>query len=173
MAVAEHPLPSLRARPEYGHVATANRNARATAKAAPASAALALDDARAALARGDWEDARARFDRAIRDAPTAEAWEGLAIATSYLDLADVTLDAREEAFRRYREAHDPRGAVRCAVWLASDVLDFRGDSAVANGWLQRALTLLAEVPSPSAEHAFVLATTIRSPRADSVAKPSH
>ena len=121
------------------------------------SGTLALDDAHASLARGDWEDARARFDEAIRDAPSAEAWEGLAIATSYLDLADVTLDAREEAFRRYREAHDGRGAVRCAVWLASDVLDFRGDPAVANGWLQRAQSILAEVPAPSAEHAFVLA----------------
>ncbi|HEX6052741.1 MAG TPA: hypothetical protein VFZ21_25925, partial [Gemmatimonadaceae bacterium] len=133
-----------------------NPNRRAKSGAAPASASLALHAAHAALARGDWEDARARFDRAIQDSPSAEAWEGLAIATSRLDLADVSLHAREEAFRRYREALDARGAVRCAVWLASDVLDFRGDSAVANGWLQRAQSIIAEVPGPSAEHAFVL-----------------
>jgi LuxR family transcriptional regulator, maltose regulon positive regulatory protein len=138
-------------------VAIVNPNRRAKSRGAPVSAPLALDEAHAALARGDWEDARQRFDKAIRDAPSAEAWEGLAIATSYLDLADVSLDAREEAFRRYREGRDGRGAVRCAVWLASDVLDFRGDSAVANGWLQRAQSILAEVPAPSAEHAFVLA----------------
>ena len=83
----------------------------------------ALDDAHAALARGDWDDARAHFEHAIDEAPSAEAWEGLAIATSYLDQADLSLNAREEAFRRYREARDARGAVRCAVWLASDVMD--------------------------------------------------
>jgi len=119
--------------------------------------ASALDDAHAALARGDWDNARAHFEHAIREAPSAEAWEGLAIATSYLDQADVSLDAREEAFRRYREARDARGAVRCAVWLASDVMEFRGDPAIANGWIQRAQSLLAEIAEPSAEGALLLA----------------
>lgn len=128
-----------------------------TRQTAPPSPPSTLEDAHAALARGDWDDARARFSRAIREAPSAEAWEGLAIATSYLDEADVSLDAREEAFRRYRAAHDARGAVRCAVWLASDIIDFRGDPAVANGWLQRAQSILAEVTEPSPEGALLLA----------------
>jgi ATP/maltotriose-dependent transcriptional regulator MalT len=98
-----------------------------------------------------------RFERATRDAPSAEAWEGLAIAASYLDDADVALDAREEAFRRYREAHDARGAVRCAGWLASDVLEFRGDPAVANGWLQRGQSILAEITEPTPEGGLLLA----------------
>jgi len=119
----------------------------------------ALDDANAALARGDWELARAAFDRAIHDTPSAEAeaWEGFAIASAYLDQADTSLAAREEAFRRYREAGDARGAVRCAIWLASDIMDFRGDSAVANGWLQRAQSIVAEVSEPTPERAFLLA----------------
>ena len=121
------------------------------------SRASTLDDAHAALTRGDWEDARIRFDRAIREAPSAEAWEGLAIATSYLDQAEASLDAREEAFRLYREAHDARGAVRCAVWLASDVMEFRGDPAIANGWIQRAQSILGEIAEPSAEGALLLA----------------
>lgn len=122
-----------------------------------ASRASTLDDAHAALARGDWDDARSRFERAIRETPSAEAWEGLAIATSYLDQADVSLEAREEAFRRYREARDARGAVRCAVWLASDVMEFRGDLAIVNGWLQRAQSILTEIEEPSAEGALLLA----------------
>ena len=125
-------------------------------KRARAAAPLSLDAAHAALERGDWDDARARFERAVREAPTAEAWEGLAIATSYLDDADVALDARAEAFRHYRESSDARGAVRCAVWLANDVMEFRGDPAVANGWLQRAQSLLVDITEPSPEHALLL-----------------
>jgi ATP/maltotriose-dependent transcriptional regulator MalT len=116
-----------------------------------------LAEAHAALARGDWDDARAGFERALGEAPCAEAWEGFAIATSYLDLGDISLDAREEAFRRYREAHDARGAARCAGWLAADVMEFRGDPAIANGWIQRAQSILAEIAEPSAEGAMLLA----------------
>jgi LuxR family maltose regulon positive regulatory protein len=133
----------------------ARRRAKLDAQKTPP--ATALEDAHAALARGDWEDARLRFDRAIQEAPSAEAWEGLAIATSYLDEGDVSLAAREEAFRRYREIGDARGAVRCACWLANDVMEFRGDPAVANGWVQRAQSILAEMPEPSAERALLLA----------------
>jgi ATP/maltotriose-dependent transcriptional regulator MalT len=138
-------------------VARADSRSRKDRKGPVASPAASLADARAALARGDWEDARARFDQAIREAPSAEAWEGLAIAASYLDLADLSLDSREEAFRQYREAGDPRGAVRCAVWLASDVIDFRGDAAIANGWLQRAQSIVTAVTEPSFEAAMLLA----------------
>jgi ATP/maltotriose-dependent transcriptional regulator MalT len=137
----------------------AKRPARKPTKQRPARAPAPspLDAAHAALERGDWGDARTRFESAVREHPSAEAWEGLAIATSYLDDADVALDARAEAFRHYREAGDARGAVRCAVWLANDVMEFRGDPAVANGWLQRAQSLLADVTTPSPEHALLLA----------------
>jgi ATP/maltotriose-dependent transcriptional regulator MalT len=132
----------------------ARRRAKPNTQATPATA---LEDAHAALARGDWEEARLRFDGALRESPTAEAWEGLAVATSYLDEGDVSLAAREEAFRRYREAGDVRGAVRCAGWLANDVMEFKGDPAVANGWIQRAQSILAESPEPCAERALLLA----------------
>jgi ATP/maltotriose-dependent transcriptional regulator MalT len=136
----------------------AKRPVRKASRSRPARApaSSALDAAHAALERGDWDDARARFEHATRQAPSAEAYEGLAIATSYLDEADVSLDARAEAFRLYREAGDARGAVRCAVWLANDVMEFRGDPAIANGWLQRAQSLLSDVATPSPEHALLL-----------------
>jgi DNA-binding NarL/FixJ family response regulator/Tfp pilus assembly protein PilF len=129
---------------------------RTSSKASTASPATAIDEAQRALERGDWENARAGFERAVQQAPTAAAWEGLAIAASYVDHVDVALEAREEAFRLYREARDARGAVRCALWLANDVMEFRGDAAVANGWLQRAQSILAEVVGPSPEGAHLL-----------------
>jgi hypothetical protein len=52
----------------------ARRRAKLDAQTTPP--ATALDDAHAALARGDWEGARSRFDRAIRKAPSAPLKRG-------------------------------------------------------------------------------------------------
>ncbi|HXH63009.1 MAG TPA: LuxR C-terminal-related transcriptional regulator, partial [Gemmatimonadales bacterium] len=52
-------------------------------------------------------------------------------------------EAREHAFRLYRDASDGIGAARVALWLNWDYLAFRGDTAVAAGWLERARRLLA------------------------------
>ena len=128
----------------------------ASKKASTASPPTALDEAQRALELGEWENARAGFERAVRQAPSAAAWEGLGTATSYVAQVDVALEAREHAFLLYREARDARGAVRCALWLANDVMEFRGDAAVANGWLQRAQSILAEVVGPSPEGAHLL-----------------
>ncbi|HET9465167.1 MAG TPA: LuxR C-terminal-related transcriptional regulator [Gemmatimonadales bacterium] len=64
------------------------------------------------------------------------------------------IDARERAYRLFRQADDPRAAARVAVWLSIDYADFRGESAVANGWIQRAERLLDGLP-PSPEHALL------------------
>jgi DNA-binding NarL/FixJ family response regulator len=108
----------------------------------------------AALARGAWEDARAAFDAALADRETPEALEGLGLAAWWLDLADVVFDARERAYRLYLEAGNPPAAARVAVWLAWDCWAFRGESAVANGWLQRARRLLEGRPD-SIERAWL------------------
>src|SRR5881628_1211192 len=92
----------------------------------------------AALARGNWPDARAAFDASLRERETPEALEGLGLAAWWLDLADVVFDARERAYRLYRDRGDRRGAARLAVWIAWDTWAFRGEHAVASGWLQRA-----------------------------------
>jgi RNA polymerase sigma factor (sigma-70 family) len=49
---------------------------------------------------------------------------------------------------------DKRSAARLAVWLAWDCFAFRGETAVANGWLQRARRLLDGLP-PSPELAWL------------------
>jgi DNA-binding NarL/FixJ family response regulator len=95
-----------------------------------------------ALARGDWETARAAFEQALRARESPEALEGLGLAAWWLDLADVVFDARERAYRLFRDRGDHRSAARLAVWIAWDTWAFRGEHAVAGGWLQRARTLL-------------------------------
>jgi DNA-binding NarL/FixJ family response regulator len=112
---------------------------------------LAGDDA---LARGAWSEARDAFDADLRRRETPEALEGLALAAWWLDLADQVFDSRERAYRLYLAGDEPRGAARVAVWLGWDYWAFRGEPAVANGWLQRARRLLEDQP-PCAERAWL------------------
>jgi DNA-binding CsgD family transcriptional regulator len=108
-----------------------------------------------ALARSAWEEARRCFESALAREESVEAWEGLAWAASWLGDTDASLAARERAFRGYRAAGDVGGAVRMAGWLANDALHFRGEAAVAAGWLERGRSLLAGRP-PSSEHGWLL-----------------
>jgi len=110
---------------------------------------------RAALACGRWEAARTAFGDALRDSPSAAAWEGLSWAAWWLEDAGACLDAREQAFRLYREAGDERGSARMALWIGDDHLEFHGASAVAEGWFGRASRLLSSV-SPAAEHGWLI-----------------
>ncbi|HEY6807811.1 MAG TPA: LuxR C-terminal-related transcriptional regulator [Gemmatimonadales bacterium] len=96
-----------------------------------------------ALARGAWEEARAHFQASIAAGESPLAFERLGLAAWWLDDATLTFDTRERAFRLYRDAGDALGAARVALWLTWDYLAFRGDTAVASGWLERARRLLA------------------------------
>lgn len=75
---------------------------------------------------------------------SAEAHDGRALAAWWLDDADAVFDSREKAFRLYRTRGDTRNAARVAVWIAWDHDAFRGETAVASGWLTRARELLAD-----------------------------
>lgn len=110
---------------------------------------------RAALARGAWEDARTSFEAALagRDAPAA-ALEGLSWAGWWLADEQLTMRSRERAFRAYRAAGDDGAAARVAAWLAIDHREFRGEGAVARGWLRRAQRLVEPLPE-SADHGWV------------------
>ena len=112
---------------------------------------LAGDDA---LARGAWAEAREAFERALGDRELPEALEGLGNAAWWLDLSDLVFDSRERAYRLYLGRGDRAQAARVAVWLAWDYWAFRGESAVANGWLQRARRLLDGLP-PCSERAWL------------------
>ena len=96
-----------------------------------------------ALERGAWEEARTHLQASLAAGETPQALEQLGLAAWWLDDAALTFDARERAYRIYRDQGDARGAARVALWLVWDYLAFRNDSAVASGWLERARRLLA------------------------------
>ena len=118
------------------------------------SVADPLAAGRKALSLGRWEDARTFFEVAVAESEGAEAIEAMAMAAWWLDDARVTIESRERAYRLYRQHGDGLGAARMAIWLVWDYLAFRGEPAVANGWLQRAHRLLDDVP-PEREHGWL------------------
>lgn len=108
-----------------------------------------------ALQQGAWEDARVHFQASLAAGESPQALEQLGLAAWWLDDAGLTFDARERAYRLYREQNDAKGAARVAIWLVWDYLAFRGDTAVASGWLERARRLL-EGHEQSAEYGWLL-----------------
>ena len=76
------------------------------------------------------------------------------MACWWLEEYATGIDARERAYRLFRQANDARSAARVAIWLSNDYADFRGESAVANGWILRAERLLDGL-APSPEHALL------------------
>src|SRR6266516_1097224 len=94
------------------------------------------------LAAGAWTDARRAFEAALAERESAETLEGLGLSAWWLDDGEAVFASRERAYKLYLDGDDKRAAARVAVWLAWDCWAFRGESAVANGWLQRARRLL-------------------------------
>ena len=113
-----------------------------------------LDAGWGALSRGDWQRARALFEEHVADGGTPEALEGLGWAGQMLDQEQAAFGAREEAYRLYLERGDRGSAARIAAWLAADSLLFRGEPAVANGWLQRAHSLIDGL-DPGVDHGWL------------------
>lgn len=109
-----------------------------------------------ALRGGDWREARGCFEAALASRESPEALEGLGWAAYCLDDDPLTFEARERAFRLYRQRGDDQSAARVAAWLAADWLEFRGEQAVANGWLRRAHRLLDAV-EPGPGHGWLAA----------------
>jgi ATP/maltotriose-dependent transcriptional regulator MalT len=108
------------------------------------AAAESLDAGRTALARGQWQDAREAFERAIAEERSADALEGLGWALYWLDESEASFEVREEAYRLFLKAGDVRRAARAATNLGLDYADF-GGLAVTAGWLQRARRLLEDI----------------------------
>jgi tetratricopeptide (TPR) repeat protein len=107
-----------------------------------------------ALRRGAWKEARAHFEAALAVDESADALEGLGWAGWWLHDAALTIGARERAYRAFRAAGDRAGAGRVAAWLASDFLEFRGEDAVARGWLERSHRMLDDLPERE-EHGWL------------------
>lgn len=102
----------------------------------------AIEAGRDALALGEWVEAQKVFESAGAAGETAEALEGLAEACWWQHDEAGTFGARERAYQQYRKQGDRAAAARMATALAGDSLEFRGQPAVANGWMRRAHRLL-------------------------------
>ena len=99
--------------------------------------------------------ARAAFEQVLaQQESSGSAWEGLAIAALCLDDAARSRSANERAYREYLERRDFCGAARVAIQLAVYHDAYRGESAIASGWFERARSLLDTVPA-AAEHAWL------------------
>jgi tetratricopeptide (TPR) repeat protein len=108
----------------------------------------------AALSGGRWLEARARFREALDREASPAALEGMSWADWWLEDVPGCLDGRERAYRMYRQAGDPRGAARVALWLGDSYIEFRGATAVADGWFGRAARLLEDL-GPTPEHGWL------------------
>jgi LuxR family transcriptional regulator, maltose regulon positive regulatory protein len=126
----------------------------ATSSTLDSSLAGRLQAGRDALARGGWEEARICFDEVLKNAEYPEGFEGLGMACWWLEDYPAGIAARESAYRGYLQRGDRPAAARVAVWLSIDYADFRGERAVANGWLRRAERLLDGL-DPTPEHALL------------------
>jgi DNA-binding CsgD family transcriptional regulator len=113
-----------------------------------------LDTGWAALRDGEWADARAAFEESLAEGETPEALEGIGWVGHMLNDDRLTFEAREHAYRLYLERGDNSSAARIAAFLAADHLLFRGEPAVANGWLRRAHSLIDNL-EPGVDHGWL------------------
>lgn len=102
----------------------------------------ALEEARAALARHDWQDA---FDAlSSADAAgglTAEELELLGDAAWWVGRMTDAIEARERAFAAYSKSDEPERAAGCAARIASDYV-LKGTPPLVTAWLRKAQRLL-------------------------------
>jgi LuxR family transcriptional regulator, maltose regulon positive regulatory protein len=113
-----------------------------------------LTEAYGALKAGRVGEARHLFQVAVDRDGTAKAYEGLSWAALAQDDGPATIAARKAAYRLYSTTDEPVSAARMAMWLAKDHDDFRGEVAIANGWLARARRLLEDQPM-APEHGWL------------------
>jgi DNA-binding NarL/FixJ family response regulator len=109
-----------------------------------------LAEGRAALRVGDAAGARHVLERALAESPSGDVIEGLA-GVAYLELDfPRAIEEWERAYAAHREDDDHVGAVRVARTLGFMYGSVVGDTAVMNGWLARAQTLLGDAPASPA-----------------------
>jgi LuxR family transcriptional regulator, maltose regulon positive regulatory protein len=102
-----------------------------------------------------WTRAHELFSRATAaDEHSARGWEALAAASMCLDEFEGARRALERAYCEAQRINDGRAAARAAMQLAVYHDSFRGESAIANGWFERA-RLLLPVDAPSPEQAWL------------------
>jgi DNA-binding CsgD family transcriptional regulator/uncharacterized protein HemY len=100
-----------------------------------------------ALRAGAWTEARASFEVAIAQDPSAESHEGLGRALWWLQEPDAAITQIELAYASFRERGETARAAGLALWLAREYQAVRGNAAASNGWFARAEGLLDGEPT--------------------------
>jgi DNA-binding CsgD family transcriptional regulator len=100
-----------------------------------------------ALRRGDWDESRALFGKALALEESPEALDGLATSCRYLGALDESLAARERAYRLYRDRGDAVGTTIAAAWLGRDSALPRAETSVARSWFAVARRQMAKTDS--------------------------
>jgi DNA-binding CsgD family transcriptional regulator len=108
--------------------------------------APALDSARAAFERGEFDTARELYEAALQEERSAEALDGLGQALWFLCEVDAGIARREEAYAEFRRAGELGRAAEIALWLVVEQATSLGNEVAAGGWFKRAERLLAEAP---------------------------
>src|SRR5664279_1031705 len=116
---------------------------------------LLLDEGNKALLAADWQVAKSILENALEKNASAEVYEALVKACWWLNDAPGIFENRNKAYHLYLEKDDRLGASRNACWLGVDHLEFNNEFAIANGWFQRAESLVKGLEN-SAEYALVL-----------------
>ena len=91
----------------------------------------ALDAARAAFARSDWEAAREHFQLALDSETSAETLDGLGQSLWWLGEEEAALELRTKAFAEYQRRGDADAAANIAIYLAAEYR-IAGNASVAN-----------------------------------------
>lgn len=110
-----------------------------------------------ALKSADWEGAKAHFEKALREAETPEAHDGLGIALWWLNEIDNAHHHRTRAYTGYKGRGDFGIAAVIASWLAREQVFLRGNFMAMQGWFARAERLISQLePCPEREWCSIL-----------------
>jgi tetratricopeptide (TPR) repeat protein len=116
----------------------------------PTDSERSLAEAEAAVARGDWQTARALYTDLVESAvaPAGNLLVAWSQALKYTGAFSEALQAIERAYRAFVNAGDRIRAIRCTTQVAALRMMF-GDRAGADAWLRRGWQHLEEVgPCP-------------------------
>ncbi len=113
-----------------------------------------LRQARESYERHEWVAAYRALSDLDDDALEASDFLALAATAYLLGRTNDVVQALQRAHQVSLDAGDRPTAVRAAYWLASTLWQ-RGESAVGNGWLARAVRIMDQVDGEVAERGYV------------------
>ena len=119
------------------------------------SAQELLSEGQSALVAGDWQRARASFERTLELKETPEAHDGLGLSFWWLNRIELAHRHRSLAYLQFKAAGDLRRAAAIATWLAREQVFLDANVSAMKGWFARASRLLSQC-EPCVEMGWLL-----------------